>query len=104
MKLILILSAFISFSTPALADVRQDFCNSTTELGINIMTARQLGMPLERILDSVAAVENQAAEPLVKAIIADAYAMPIYDSAEAKQLAIISFASQLNEACNDTLE
>lgn len=99
-----ITAAFIAFATPVLADFKQDFCSSTAKLGITVMTARQVGISLEQVLSNAAAIKNNTANSLYQAIITDAYSTPIYTTAEAKQLAILSFGDQINRTCNNTLE
>ena len=89
----------MSFTAPSYAAGLDELCPPLATLAMNIMTSRQEGVPLEILKPIVDQIEDKLAQELTLAILLDAYATPLYNTDEFKNLAITEFGNTVSVAC-----
>lgn len=67
-----------------------EYCKSISDLASSIMELRQDGVPMSRLLDGFAKVQNDYSA-LTKLIVIDAYERPRFDVEPYRQRAIVDF-------------
>jgi hypothetical protein len=74
-------------------------CTAFHEIGTTIMTHRQNGVDLSKILKVAAEATDKKAGALIKALAVRAYQLPRYQSESYRQRAIQDFANDLTVEC-----
>ena len=102
-KLLATLTAAILLATPALAQARpkyMDFCEHLADVAEMFMWHRQLGEPIESVLEWIdrSAPRLSVHEVWTDMVIA-AYSVPVYNTPEYKPLAVISFGNAARDTC-----
>ena len=96
MKLLAGLALAVSMS--ANADITQN-CIDFGELGKIIMTKRQDGFEIGKLLEIAGREENQAVATIARKLVIEAYSVSHYNTPEYKQKAISEFQNNIVVAC-----
>ncbi len=98
-KLLLALTLVLPLTaqaTESSTDGSSELCNKLTVLSTKIMTYRQLGVPMDKLMD---AVESD----LGKSIVATAYKQPKHADYESQKREVEEFAIEAYIACLENL-
>ena len=88
-------SVFALDRTPTSDEIAM--CNNLTEFSEKIMTARQYGMPLSKMLLLIKG--DSINERIIKAYMIKAYEVPYQESEAMKKVAINKFANEYEMSC-----
>lgn len=110
-KLIATALAFAACAmTPALADEAADkaaakdhLCSAIAKYAETIMSNRQHGVPLQKMLDSIAEAENKAIVPVARTLLITAYKEPGFSTEEMQQKTIREFTTKAQVMCLDAM-
>ena len=116
MKKHLILAAFAvvalmgATAAPAMADEAADkaaakdkLCSTMAQYAEVIMTNRQHGVSLQKMLDSTAVTDNEAIKPVARALIIAAYKQPAFSTEEVQEKTIREFTTEAQITCLDSM-
>jgi glucose-6-phosphate 1-dehydrogenase len=101
MKKILAIAALL-FSTSALADKKQDntsLCKTFSSIAVQIMTARQEGVPLVDLLEIAAQGKSKDLNVIAKKLVIAAYEEPRFKTPQNVQRTIDKFRDQVTLDC-----
>jgi hypothetical protein len=80
-------------AAPAMAETPQERCIAVSNLGGEVMKARQAGLPLETVLKIL------AKQPEIASAAVGVYKTPRYHTEENKQAAIVDFRNDALVSC-----
>lgn len=83
----------------ALAEPVTAGCESFGQLAEELMTARQLGLPMSRVLDVAGAAWGDEDTGLLYALVEGAYAEPRYTVPENQRRAVQDYRNEVELAC-----
>lgn len=101
-KVIISFLAIASFSCqPAHADqeTRRKICQVEAEISMEIMKARQRGVPINKVLDVFVLPDDPDFNTFCKNITAVAYSKPRFDLKENQHKAIVDFGAEVYTVC-----
>lgn len=99
MKKYILTTILLCAAATSNAATREEVCPEIANLAMTIMTARQLGIPMENLMQAADQDVEQVYEDLAKAMIMEAYSAPRYSSEEFQQQAITEFGNAVSVAC-----
>ena len=106
MKKIITIAALL-FSVSAFADKKEggtDLCKTFSSIAVQIMTARQQGVPMVDVLEIAAQGKSKEFNTLAKKLVVSAYEQPRFMTQQNVQRSIDKFRDQVTLDCVKSID